>query len=102
MTKREMIAELLVRRPSLSQRGAETATNAVFDAMTQALERGERIEIRGFGSFDLKRREARQGRNPKTAAMVQVKAKRIPFFRAAKELRAEVNGAAEKFRNRTT
>lgn len=100
MTKREMIAELLVRRSALSQRAAETTINAIFDAMAQALERGERIEIRGFGSFGLKHREARQGRNPKTGAAVQVEAKHLPFFRAAKELRIEVNGAAES-RDRT-
>lgn len=102
MTKREIIAELLARRSRLSQHEAEAAIHAVFDAMSHALERGERIEIRGFGSFGLKRREARQGRNPKTGAAVHVEAKRILFFRAAKELRIEVNSAAENLRNRTT
>jgi len=57
------------------------------------LTRGQRIEIRGFGSFAVKQRRARQGRNPKTGASVSVDAKRIPFFRAGKELRIEVNGA---------
>ena len=61
--------------------------------MARVLARGERIEIRGFGSFAVKQRRARQGRNPKTGDVVAVEAKRIPFFRAGKELRVEVNGA---------
>ena len=60
-----------------------------------------RIEIRGFGSFGVKHRRARQGRNPKTGELVEVEAKRIPFFRAGKELRVEVNGAAEGDRARS-
>jgi len=95
MTKREIIAELLNRRPGFSYRDAETIVNAIFDAMAGVLERGQRIEIRGFGSFAVKQRRARQGRNPKTGAMVAVDAKRIPFFRAGKELRFEVNDASE-------
>jgi integration host factor subunit beta len=75
------------------QRNAPTIVNAMFDAMANSLARGERIEIRGFGSFAVKHRRARQGRNPKTGAIVKVDAKRIPFFRAGKELRIEVNGA---------
>jgi len=93
MTKRELIDELLARRQSGSHREAETIINAMFDAMTNVLARGERIEIRGFGSFAVKTRRARQGRNPKTGKVVTVDAKRIPFFRAGKELRIEVNGA---------
>jgi integration host factor subunit beta len=93
MTKRELIEELLTRRQNFSHREAETVVNAIFDAMAGVLERGERIEIRGFGSFAVKNRRARQGRNPKTGAVVAVEAKRIPFFRAGKELRIEVNGA---------
>jgi integration host factor subunit beta len=95
MTKRDIIAELLSRRPGFSYRDAETIVNAIFDAMAGVLERGQRIEIRGFGSFAVKQRRARQGRNPKTGALVEVDAKRIPFFRAGKELRIEVNGGSE-------
>ncbi len=94
MTKREIIAELLVRRPGLAYRESELMVNAMFEAMAEVLERGERIELRGFGSFGIKHRCARQGRNPKTGASVMVAAKRIPFFRAGKELQLEVNGAA--------
>jgi integration host factor subunit beta len=93
MTKREIIDELLTRRQSFSHRDAESSVNAIFDAMASMLSHGRRIEIRGFGSFGVKQRRARQGRNPKTGAAVNVDAKRIPFFRAGKELRIEVNGA---------
>jgi integration host factor beta subunit len=92
MTKRGMIEELLVRHPRLSQRQSETIVNALFAAMAGGLADGSRIEIRGFGSFGVKQRRARQGRNPKTGALVKVDAKRIPYFRAGKELRTDVNG----------
>jgi integration host factor subunit beta len=95
MTKREIIEELLSRRRRITHRESETIVNAMFDAMANSLMRGERIEIRGFGSFGVKQRRARQGRNPKTGDAVEVAAKRIPFFRAGKDLRVEVNGAAD-------
>ena len=66
MTKREIIEELLARRHRFTHRESETIVNAMFDAMAKSLTRGERIEIRGFGSFGVKQRRARQGRNPKT------------------------------------
>jgi integration host factor subunit beta len=91
MTKREIIAELLSRRQNFSHREGEQIVNAIFDAMANVLAKGNRIEIRGFGSFAVKQRRARQGRNPKTGELVAVEAKRIPFFRAGKELRIEVN-----------
>jgi integration host factor subunit beta len=98
MTKREIIEELLSRRRRITHRESETIVNAMFDAMANSLMRGERIEIRGFGSFAVKQRRARQGRNPKTGQLVSVDAKQIPFFRAGKELRIEVNGAEEAAR----
>ena len=101
MTKRGIIEELLTRRQVLSHRESETIVNAMFDAMMTALARGERIEIRGFGSFGVKQRRAREGRNPRTGQPVAVEAKRIPFFRAGKELKVEVNGAAEGARARS-
>jgi integration host factor subunit beta len=67
--------------------------NTIFDAMTDALRRGERIEIRGFGSFQVKVREARDGRNPKTGEMVNIPAKRTPFFKVGKELKEMVDRA---------
>ena len=101
MTKRGIIEELLTRRQGSSQRESETIVNAMFDAMVTALARGERIEIRGFGSFGVKQRRAREGRNPRTGQPVAVEAKRIPFFRAGKELKVEVNDAAEGARARS-
>jgi len=98
MTKREIIEDLFARRQGGTHRDAETIVNVMFDAMTASLARGQRIEIRGFGSFAVKHRRARQGRNPKTGQLVKVDAKRIPFFRAGKELRIEVNGAADQGR----
>ncbi|HUA35972.1 MAG TPA: integration host factor subunit beta [Candidatus Binataceae bacterium] len=91
MTKRGIIEELMARHPSFNHRQASTIVNAMVDAMIDSLARAERIEIRGFGSFGVKDRRARQGRNPKTGAMVKVDAKRIPFFRAGKELRLDIN-----------
>jgi integration host factor subunit beta len=96
MTKREIIDELLTRRHVFTHRQSETIVNAMFDAMANSLMRGERIEIRGFGSFAVKQRSARQGRNPKTGQQVKVDAKQIPFFRAGKELRIDVNGSEEE------
>ena len=101
MTKRAIIEQLLARHQTFTHRESETIVNAMFDEMAKALASGERIEIRGFGSFATKKRRARQGRNPKTGAAVKVEAKRIPFFRAGKELKLEVNGAeASKARTR--
>jgi len=93
MTKRGIIEELLARHQNFTHRESETIVNAMFDEMAKVLANGDRIEIRGFGSFGVKKRRARQGRNPKTGAVVKVEAKRIPFFRAGKELKLEINGA---------
>lgn len=96
MTKRELIGEMVARRKNLAHREAEGIINAMFETMADALERGERIEIRGFGSFAVKRRDARQGRNPRTGATLAVESKRIPFFRVGKDLRLELNGVAQE------
>jgi integration host factor subunit beta len=96
MTKREIIEELLTRNPRWGHREAEIIVNSIFDAMAEGLARGERIEIRGFGSFALRYRRAREGRNPKTGKTVAVTARQAPFFRAGKELRAEVKDAAKR------
>jgi integration host factor subunit beta len=94
MTKRDLIDEVVKLYPRFSGRDAEVMVNAVFDSMTDALARGERIEIRGFGSFVVKHRQAREGRNPKTGALVPVAAKRVPFFKVGKELKLRVDGKA--------
>lgn len=92
MTKRDLIDEVNKRFPHLSRRDSEVIVNSIFDSMVSAMEQGERIEIRGFGSFVVKHRRAREGRNPKSGAMVSVAAKRVPFFKVGKELRLRVNG----------
>jgi integration host factor beta subunit len=92
MTKRDLIDGVVKLHPQFSRRDAEVMVNTVFDSMTDALRRGERIEIRSFGSFVVKHRQAREGRNPKTGTVVRVGAKRVPFFKVGKELRRRVNG----------
>lgn len=92
MTKRELIDEVVKQFPQLARRNAEDVVHCIFDSMSDALRDGERIEIRGFGSFVVKHRRARDGRNPKTGALVAVGAKRVPFFKVGKELRQRVDG----------
>lgn len=92
MTKRDLIDEVVTQYPRFARRDAEVMVNAVFDSMAEALSRDERIEIRGFGSFVVKHRHAREGRNPKTGEVVSVSAKRVPFFKVGKELKLRVDG----------
>ncbi len=96
MTKRELIEKLSQKVEGLSLRDAELVVDTIFQAMTEALARGERIEIRGFGSFEVRQRRARQGRNPKTGEQVFVPEKRVPFFKVGKELRLRVNKPKEE------
>ncbi len=92
VTKRDLIEEVAQRYLRFSRRDAEVMVNTVFDSMTEALERTERIEIRGFGSFIVKQRPAREGRNPRTGEVVPVAAKKVPLFKVGKELRLRVDG----------
>ncbi len=92
MTKRDLIEEVAQQYPRFSRRDAEVMVNAVFDSMTDALGKGERIEIRGFGSFIVKNRSAREGRNTRTGEIVSVAAKKVPLFKVGKELRLRVDG----------
>jgi len=92
MLKPELIAEVMKLYPRFSRADTEMMVNAVFESMTAALMRDERIEIRGFGSFVVKHRVAREGRNPKTRELVSVAAKRLPFFRVSKKLKRRVEG----------
>jgi integration host factor subunit beta len=94
MTKSELIARLASRYPQLVAKDAEYAVKMVLDAMTNSLVNGERIEIRGFGSFGLNQRPARIGRNPKSGEKVLVPEKLVPHFKAGKELRERVDGKA--------
>ena len=79
MTKSELIARLAELNPSLYHRDLEQLVNTVFDTISDALERGDRVELRGFGAFSLRERKARTGRNPRTGESVNVAAKTIPF-----------------------
>ena len=91
MTKSELIARLAERFPQLVAKDAEFAVKMILDAMTEALSRGDRIEIRGFGSFAVTHRPARVGRNPRSGEQVQVPEKRVPHFKAGKALREAVD-----------
>ncbi len=91
MTKSELIARLAARFPQLAAKDADFAVKVILDALTDALARGDRIEIRGFGSFTLNYRPPRLGRNPKSGEKVQVPAKYVPHFKPGKELRERVD-----------
>ena len=95
MTKSDLI-ERLCSDQKLPKGKAELLVNSIFDCLEQALRRGERIEIRGFGSFEIRRYKAYQGRNPKTGVPVSVEEKRLPFFKVGKELKERVNGAPDE------
>lgn len=91
MIKSELITRLALANPHLYQRDIERIVNTVFDEISDALQRGDRVELRGFGAFSVKSRPARQGRNPRTGQAVSVAAKRVPFFKTGKELRERLN-----------
>jgi integration host factor subunit beta len=91
MTKSELIARLAVRFPQLVAKDADFAVKMMLDAMSEALAKGDRIEIRGFGSFALNYRPPRVGRNPKSGDKVSVPEKYVPHFKAGKELRERVD-----------
>lgn len=94
MTKSELIQFVADKLgPQVSARDIEVVVNTMFDSMRQSLCRGDRIEIRGLGSFSVRQRRARQGRNPKTGESVAVPKKRVPFFTAGQELRQRINDA---------
>ncbi|MGC9971075.1 MAG: HU family DNA-binding protein [Bryobacteraceae bacterium] len=92
MTKAELIEEVS-RVVEMSRKDSEVIVETIFDSIVRALRTGEKIEIRGFGSFRTRQRQPRIGRNPKTGTRVEVPAKRIPFFKPSKELKDLVNGA---------
>ena len=92
MTKSELIMRLAESNPHLYQRDIERIVATVFGEIASALARGDRVELRGFGAFSVKRREARIGRNPRTGDSVPVEDKHIPFFKTGKQLRDRLNG----------
>lgn len=92
MTKSELIQRLAEENPHLYLRDVEKIVETIFDEITEALVNGDRVELRGFGAFSVKHRDARTGRNPRTGESVQVEAKRLPFFKTGKGLRERLNG----------
>jgi integration host factor subunit beta len=96
MTKSELIAQLAERFPQLVAKDADFAVKMILDALSEALVKGDRIEIRGFGSFALNYRPPRVGRNPKSGDKVSVPEKWVPHFKAGKELRERVDAALEE------
>lgn len=92
MTKSELIVRLAAANPHLYQNDVERIVSTIFDEITIALARGDRVELRGFGAFSVKKRGARTGRNPRTGASVEVSSKYVPYFKTGKKLREKING----------
>ena len=92
MIRSELIQIITDQNPHLYQRDVERIVNTVFDEITNAMANGDRVELRGFGAFSVKRRGARVGRNPRTGASVDVEEKHVPFFKTGKLLRDRLNG----------
>ena len=101
MTRWDLIQEITQHHPRFSRRDAEIMVKRVFESMTEALVQGEGIELRGFGSFSIKHRPARERRNPRTGELVSVAANKIPFFRVGKELRLRVDGKVPSVKDKT-
>ena len=95
MTKSEIIELIARKQTQFSQKDVEIAVNQIVDSMIDTLSQGERIEIRGFGSFSLHHRKARVGRNPKTGETVELSDKRVPHFKPGKSLRERVDSSKE-------
>lgn len=96
MTKSELIQRLSKRYPHLYQRDIEVLVNTMFDEITKALSAGNRVELRGFGAFSVRKRDARAARNPKNGAMVNVGARNAIYFRTGKELRERITSVTPK------
>jgi integration host factor subunit beta len=95
MTKAELVEEV-ARNTELTKKHAELIVNTVFESIVDSLKDGEKIELRGFGSFRIRSRGSRIGRNPKTGATVQVPPKRIPYFKPGKDLRELLNTSGQR------
>jgi integration host factor subunit beta len=94
MTKAELVEEV-ARVAELTKKHSEVIVNTVFDSIIEALQKDEKIELRGFGSFRIRQRRSRQGRNPKTGDKVDVPAKKIPYFKPGKELKELINSDSQ-------
>ncbi len=95
MLRSELIEILASENPHLRTSDVELIVNTIFETIEEALRNGDRVELRGFGAFSVRVREARKGRNPRTGEAVVVPSKAVPFFKAGKELRARVNGGVD-------
>ncbi|MCA8909954.1 MAG: integration host factor subunit beta [Rhodospirillaceae bacterium] len=91
MTKSDLIARLAEINPHLSRQDVERIVTTIFEEISDALAQGNRVELRGFGAFSVKRRDARVGRNPRTGEAVHVAEKLVPFFKTGKQLRERLN-----------
>lgn len=91
MTKSELIARMAAQNPSLYHRDIERLVNTVFDTIIEALEDGNRVELRGFGAFSVRHRDGRMGRNPRTGEAVEVAPKSVPFFKMGKGMKERLN-----------
>lgn len=92
MIRSELIQIIAEENPHLYQRDVERIVNTIFEEIISAMSRGERVELRGFGAFSVKKRDARTGRNPRTGEAVEVEEKHVPFFKTGKLLRDRLNG----------
>ena len=92
MIRSELIQKIADENPHLYQRDVERIVNTIFDEVTSAMSRGDRVELRGFGAFSVKKRDAPVGRNPRTGETVSVDEKHVPFFKTGKLLRDRLNG----------
>ena len=94
MIRSELIQKIADENPHLFQRDVERIVNTIFNEITDAMAAGNRVELRGFGAFSVKKRDSRTGRNPRTGESVQVDEKHVPFFKTGKLLRDRLNGKA--------
>ncbi|MGI3169236.1 integration host factor subunit beta [Pseudooceanicola sp. C21-150M6] len=92
MIRSELIQKIADENPHLYQRDVERIVNVIFEEIIDAMARGDRVELRGFGAFSVKKRDARTGRNPRTGDAVEVEEKHVPFFKTGKLLRDRLNG----------
>jgi len=92
MIRSELIQKIADENPHLYQRDVERIVNTIFEEITGAMSEGDRVELRGFGAFSVKKRDERTGRNPRTGEAVQVEEKHVPFFKTGKLLRDRLNG----------
>lgn len=95
MIRSELVQRIADENPHLYHRDVERIVNTIFEEIIRAMEAGNRVELRGFGAFSVKRRDARIGRNPRTGDAVTVDAKAVPFFKTGKQLRERLNGGSE-------